>query len=76
VSDPAAWRDDRVEAERHDTLRAHLRVIFANADRLMIAEPQTAVDLLALDADSLALVTNHNHPQDLAALAATPSIRR
>jgi xanthine/CO dehydrogenase XdhC/CoxF family maturation factor len=46
------------------------RLRFPNADRLMAAEPQTAVDLLALDGNSLALVMNHNYPQDLAALGA------
>jgi len=46
------------------------RIRFPNADRLMAAEPQTAVDLLGLHGNSLALVMNHNYPQDLAALGA------
>ena len=46
------------------------RLRFPSADRLMAAEPQTAVDLLSLDGNSLALVMNHHYSQDLAALGA------
>jgi len=46
------------------------RLRFLNADQLMVAEAQAAVDLLALDGDCLALVMNHHYPQDLAALGA------
>jgi xanthine dehydrogenase accessory factor len=46
------------------------RLRFPNANRLMAAEPQTAVDLLGLDANSFALVMNHHYRQDLAALGA------
>lgn len=46
------------------------RLRFPNADRLMAAEPQTAVDLLALNANTLALLMNHQYRHDLAALAA------
>jgi xanthine/CO dehydrogenase XdhC/CoxF family maturation factor len=43
---------------------------FPTVDGLMAAEPQAAVDALALDASSLAVVMNHNYRQDLAALRA------
>src|SRR5437879_8926047 len=43
---------------------------FPTVDGLMAAEPQAAVDALALDGSSLAVVMNHNYRQDLAALRA------
>jgi len=46
------------------------RTRFPAADRLIAEEPQVAVDLLALDGNSLAVVMNHNYRQDLAALGA------
>src|SRR5258706_2966937 len=46
------------------------RTRFPAADRLIAVEPQAAVDLLALDGNSLAVVMNHNYRQDLAALGA------
>jgi xanthine/CO dehydrogenase XdhC/CoxF family maturation factor len=46
------------------------RVRFPAADRLVAEEPQAAVDRLALEGDSLAVVMNHDYRQDLAALEA------
>jgi xanthine/CO dehydrogenase XdhC/CoxF family maturation factor len=46
------------------------RTRFPLADRLMAAQPQAAVEALALDRNSLAVVMNHNYRQDLAALEA------
>jgi xanthine dehydrogenase accessory factor len=43
---------------------------FPTADRLVVGEARAAVDLLGLDADSLAVVMNHNYRQDLGALEA------
>jgi xanthine dehydrogenase accessory factor len=46
------------------------RTRFPTADRLLVARPQAAVEALALDGNSLAVVMNHNYRQDLAALEA------
>jgi len=46
------------------------RTRFPTADRLMMAQPQAAVEALALEGNSLAVVMNHNYRQDLAALEA------
>jgi len=46
------------------------RLRFAGADRLVAEELHAAVDRLALDGDSLAVVMNHNYRLDLAALEA------
>jgi xanthine dehydrogenase accessory factor len=43
---------------------------FANADRLIVAEPQAAVDALGIDQNSSAVVMHHNYRHDLAALRA------
>src|SRR5882762_782458 len=46
------------------------RTRFPTADRLMMAQPQAAVEALALEGNSLAVVMNHNYRRDLAALEA------
>jgi len=46
------------------------RIRFPTADQLLVARPQAAVEALALDGNSLAVVMNHNYHQDLAALEA------
>jgi xanthine dehydrogenase accessory factor len=46
------------------------RARFPNADRLIVAEPQDALDTLHLDGNSMAVVMNHNYQHDLAALQA------
>jgi len=46
------------------------RLRFPASDRLLSEQPHAAVDMLALDADWLAVVMHHNYRQDLAALEA------
>jgi xanthine dehydrogenase accessory factor len=46
------------------------RIRFPAADRLIVAQPQAAVQALGLEGNALAVVMNHNYRQDLAALEA------
>lgn len=52
-----------------DTRPGHAtRTRFPTVDQLLVARPRAAVEALALDGNSLAVVMNHNYRQDLEAL--------